>query len=299
MFTAADVDFTLSQMQYGLGIFILPSIDSGIVQTGHSGALIHHFSNMILDIKNNIGVFVSVNSNAAMVIPAVLSDSIYLAALQDIGAEPISLPSRGDINAYAVELSIEELEALAGYYTLLNGEIWRISIIDGVYNALSIDSNMELQIPFDVNFRLIPLSDGSFELSEETLGVNIRLWFEDAEDYFIIRQGIAAPAFIGFRIGINIEDILPFEGFEAFIGRYYLPHFDNPNHISILEYIEIDIDDFGIGRFFPISRNNASNPLALSGEAIELLGFEIIDGIATIAPGFFLAIGDLVLTISE
>ncbi|MCL2287359.1 MAG: serine hydrolase [Firmicutes bacterium] len=222
MLTRHDFDFSLAPagLGYGLGFMNAIAMD-GTIDIGHGGNVIHYHTGMRFDLDTSLGVFVSTNSASALPAAGAMTSAILQAAVTEkAGNVNIVLPVLADADAYEIEMSAEELEALEGLYLGLH-EYYVIQVIDGELNMI---------IPIIVDqlpsIPLTPMSDGSFD---SMIG---RIWFANVNGTDVLKMGdfgfhimafkadnmeyfIAPEHFINYEIGTF--EARPIEGEVTFV----------------------------------------------------------------------------------
>ena len=185
---------------YGLGIaFMGDPSGSGHAAVGHNGGMIYNFSAMFIDREHGIGVFAASNSTTSQGLNEVLAGTVIAAAITEAGGQ--LTPPAGHLNpeAVPVELTVEEMEALAGIYLIAGGMMHLfIDLVEG---------QLYLRIPAQgLNVALIPMSDGHFATE-----IGIPFWLiRDGDDVFFV-QGANRYAVAGQRA--DAAQFIPDEDF--------------------------------------------------------------------------------------
>ena len=211
-------------MEFGLGIFHLTQAD-GSVLVGHGGNLQHH-SNMILDFNNGIGVFVSGNSVGASAGSIMLSSSIWQAAvLEKTGIPVVAIdPTATPYEPSEVTLTRQEMEALTGWYTLLD------QLIISDEGVLTFPQVPGLPTPLE----LIPMSDGTFATDFGSFS------FREYDGTLFVFQGHIEA---GERINVSPAS----SDFAQWLGTYYDSNGEPGLTVDINEYglIAMNYPDLG------------------------------------------------------
>lgn len=177
-------------MEMGLGIMHL-SRPSGAITAGHGGNLQHH-SDMILDLDNGIGVFVSVNSATGAGAAMPLAEAIWSTAVYEKTGEAVPL------NAYfGTPIVPQDLQELVGWYSVV-GEL----ILDenGILNFVGFPG-----VPMPIE---LTLTEGG--MFESMLG---NVWFTEIEGVMFVFLGTA-------MLGERIEVSYATPAIERWIGEY-------------------------------------------------------------------------------
>jgi len=225
----SGIDFMIPNMQPGLG-FVYATGLTGFVHSGHSGNLVHFHSDMAFDRDTGLGVFVSVNSISGM--PVVRDIALFVlqnAIYEKTGS--LNLPA-SDPAIELIEVDFADLQALEGVFTNVGGaEFLRVRASEeGFLYMYGI-------LPEPMN--LVPMSNGSFLCPATTL----TFWFEDIEGETAVFLGEFKSLLIG--VELNLEYFAAPEGFERWIGVYYLQL--PAGQVSNLYRLEVGIDENGIG----------------------------------------------------
>ena len=232
-----DFSFSVGGMRYGLGFMNMVGMD-GFATVGHDGNLVHHHTSMIFNLESNLGVFVSTNSISGLLAAPALAGAVLQTALfEKTGGIDLMTPA-ADPNAVPVELSVEELQAYEGFYTVLR-DMWVVEVLDGVLyvNATSLPG-----FPIE----LTPMSDGSFD------SIMGRLWLEEIEGEMLIYIGDFKIHFMGARS--DMESHLANEDFVQWVGTYnFAPH--GPGHISNLAQARLAVNELGIATIYTSTLN--------------------------------------------
>ena len=176
-------------VQFRLG-FVHANLPDGRSFTGHDGAWIHYFTNLVFDFEHGIGVFAVTNTATGAPIAGIPNAMLFSALyeLYDVGYHIVTLP-----DAEPTELPLEEFELIAGYFPPLG---W-----------LEISEDGLLHFPHlfgpDVHLEFIPLDDGSFF----TPLIPIRFWFKELNGRMVMLSGDQA-------MGVESERIYPWQADE-------------------------------------------------------------------------------------
>ena len=151
--------------QYGLGVaFLADPSGSGNILIGHTGGMMHNFAIMLIDREHGIGVFAASNSTTSLSFFSVLGGAVLATAITEVGGE-FALPvSHIDPLAVPVELTVEKLETLAGFYLLAGGiQHLFVELVDRqLYLRIPAQEINILLAPMNEKIALIPMSDGHF-----------------------------------------------------------------------------------------------------------------------------------------
>ena len=254
---ASGLDFMIPNMRPGIG-FIQTTGISGFTHVGHPGNLIHYHSDMVFDLDSGIGVFVSVNSISGMPVVRDLAAHVLTSAVFEV-TDSLDVPVSDD-TVEPVEADATALLALEGVYTHIGAsEFMRVTAGDGhLYLAGILPTEMTL----------IPLSDGSFVCTETTL----RFWFEDYGGEILVFLGEFKSLMIGVRLDPAL--ITAPEGFERWVGTYYV---QNPPGLGSVVYrADIGIDEDGFA-YMRISTLNRMTPIQA---LISIDGYSFVGGIS-------------------
>jgi len=197
---------------YGLGIaFMSDPSGSGHVMVGHNGGMIYNFAAMFLDREHGVGVFSASNSTSSSGLNEVLAGAVLATAVAELGGEFAAAANHIDPAAVPVELTTEELEAVAGLYLLAGGAHLFVDLVDG---------QLYLRIPAQgLNVALVPMSDGHFATE-----LDIPFWLiaDGAGNVYFV-QGANRYAVIGARADtarfIPDEDFM--ENWNGFTFKAY------------------------------------------------------------------------------
>jgi len=191
---------------YGLGIaFMGDPAGSGFTAVGHNGGMVYNFSAMFVDRKHGIGAFAASNNTASQGLNEVLAGMVLGTAIAEVGGQPTPPVSHIDPEAVPIELTAEEMEALAGLY-----------LISGGMSHLFIDlveGQLYLRIPAqDLILALTPMSDGHFSTE-----IGIPFWLvSDNDGNVTLAQGENKYAIAGERV-----DTAQFIPDEDFMENWY------------------------------------------------------------------------------
>jgi len=195
--------------RYGLGFAFSRGAD-GFETVGHSGGIIHYFSDMIFNLENGLGVFISTNTSTGALAATSVSAAILQTALMEktgsVPRVPVELPI--DLDAVPMELTDEEvaeLSRLEGLYSFGFMGMYDLTLVDG--QLVWSDSNGIPETP------LIPMSDGSFQ------GDTGRYVFEISGDNVSVLFVMPIGQFVAVRL--NVQDNLAPENFSNLLGTYY------------------------------------------------------------------------------
>jgi len=230
----SHVDMQAPLLGYGLG-FAQMQMPDGFQTVGHSGGAMYYFSDVIFNLENGLGVFVSTNSTPGMLAAQAVSVAILQTALMEkTGSIPLADVDTPTIDpaAVPVELSeeeIAELYALEGFYDFGIGGIWQLHVEDGALVwTPSGDDEAEVAVP---------MSDGSFQGPEGRYVFSI-----DGENISVIYFSPYIGMIPGVRV--DVEGLEAPAEFSQWIGRYYfVPGL--PGEVISTTLIELIVDDFG------------------------------------------------------
>ncbi|MCL2610813.1 MAG: beta-lactamase family protein [Defluviitaleaceae bacterium] len=203
-----NTDLMNPNVSMGFAHWILPN---GNMTIGHTGGLIFHYSNMLLDFETGVGTFSITNSLSGM--QAGVALAINLLNLKNVvmGYEMDLLPIT---QSEPIERLVEELEVFTGLYRT------PISFLEVVLK----EGALHLEISPKTLLELIPLEDGTFSL--QMIGERVR---------FIEIEGVKVMM-IGYFGDETLTRIEPIEAHEqelSILGRFY------PAEVSTINYIEI------------------------------------------------------------
>jgi len=234
-----DVSTTLGGLPYGLG-FMRQTGMEGFTTVGHNGAIIHYYSEMILDPDSGLGVFVTVNSMTGLTAASAMASSILQAAVMEKTGTLKLMPPKADPEATPITLPAEKIAGLAGLYA----GVMEYYVMDvGEDGALYMHFPT---IPDFPPFPLTPMSDGSFS---SMIG---RFWFElveeDGEQVMILRMGDLGFHMIAARVDKSLY--VPSEDFAAWIGTFAAQ--PTENEVSIVAAFRFAVDSFGFATMHSI-----------------------------------------------
>jgi len=231
------VEMSYPQIGYGLG-FIQMQLPDGFQFVGHGGGAMYHFSDLILNVENGLGVFVSTNSVPGMLTAQYTSVAILQSALMEKTGSIPRVAVDGpvvDPDAVAIELSDEEvaeLYVLEGFYDFGIGGIWEMHIEDGA--LVWTPSYGEAEVA-------VAMSDGTFQTIDVPYPGRYR-FSVDGENVSVLYISPVVGMIPGARIVLDGLEA-PTE-FSQWVGRYYaVPAL--VNEVIGTNVIDIAIDDFG------------------------------------------------------
>ncbi|MCL2593654.1 MAG: beta-lactamase family protein, partial [Defluviitaleaceae bacterium] len=236
---------------YGLGF--LHMLVNDLQTVGHGGNIIHYHTEMIFDVENGLGVFISTNSLTGISIATATAFAVLQSAITEkTGTAPVAATEPvADIgDATPIELSLEELEELLffeGLYSFGLGGLWHFKIVDGVPSWISLSGDMVIE--------LTPMSDGTF------VGIT--------GSYTFVYMDGHAISMLGELPGVRIDDIESLrapEGFEAWVGTYtFSPQI--ANETFTISQLIISINDMGMAMLAVANHLGASEvPIGQVGE---------------------------------
>ena len=232
-----NVEMPHMPVGYGFGFLHLVSAD-GLATVGHGGSTIHYHTELIFNLENGLGVFVSTNTAAGARISNPIASTILQSALMEkTGSVPrVEVPEPAvsiDINAVPIEISEEEIEellaAFEGFYSFDMIGIGNLEMIDGILTWV--------WISLDMIFELTPMSDGTFS---STMG---RLYFMQDEEYKLPMVIVGRMQIPGARLD-SIEHLLAPEDFHQWVGVYnVVQRLDN--EVVNFTQVAISVNDRG------------------------------------------------------
>jgi CubicO group peptidase (beta-lactamase class C family) len=220
---------------YGLGIAFMPDpTGSGFIMEGHNGGLIHNFAAMFIDREHGVGVFSATNSTISMGLNEALTGAVLGTAVAEMGGE-ISTAGATllDPAATPVEMSLAEMEALAGLYTAAGGLVsFYLEVVDG---------QMLLHFPAQgLVMTLTPMSDGHF-LSD----IGIPFWFTERHGTIVLTQGANRDAETARRV--DITEFIPDDDFmENWNDFTFVAVPDNDLYVVTNVSFTYGVTDFGV-----------------------------------------------------
>ena len=246
-------------MQPGLGFIYSTSWQTGFTHSGHGGNMIHFHSYMAFDLDSGIGVFIAVNSIIGMPLPGLFAPIFLTIAVQE---KTGTLDVPASVEVEPIEVDLEELQALEGFYFQVGGSEFMqvIASEDGYLYMHGMVPGSEIT--------LLPLSDGSF-ISPE---IGLRLWFEDVDGEILIFLGEFGTVMLGGEL--NPELFLASEWLEQWVGSYYA--YVAPGHVSNLFRLDIGIDANGFGYM----RTNTLNGLSIISPILMLDEYTVLGGVS-------------------
>ena len=191
---------------YGLGIaFMGDPTGSGHVAIGHNGGMVYNFAAMFLDREHGIGVFSASNSTTSQGLNEALAGAVLATAIVEVGGEVAPPINHIDPEATPIELTAEEMEALAGLYLISGGMVHLF--VDIIYGQLY------LRIPAEgLALALTPMSDGHFATE-----IGVPFWLvDDGDGNVFFAQGANRNAIAGMR-----TDTAQFIPDEDFMENWY------------------------------------------------------------------------------
>ncbi|MCL2620317.1 MAG: serine hydrolase [Defluviitaleaceae bacterium] len=247
---------------YGFG-FLHGTLASGINVVGHGGGTVHWFTDMLFDVDNQIGVFVSTNTTAGMFSATPVAAAILeTAVVEKTGLVVEATPGAGegvsamyDPAATPNPMSTEELAdfiaEFGGLYDFGPLGFWYTELVDGVITSSSGDEIL----------RLVRMSDGTFSV---TYGETI----PGSRYSFVMMDGQAVSIFMASALGAvlpapRVDDIEAWEAqiaaqvapedFAQFVGVYhFVPQIEGEVNLNARTFI-VALDEFGRATFAQVT----------------------------------------------
>ena len=219
---------------YGLGIaFMSDPSGSGYVMVGHNGGMVYNFAAMIVDREHGIGVFSASNSTTSQGLNEVLAGTMAVSIITELGGEIVPPVGHIDPSAVPVELTEQELEALAGLY-LIDGGLQHL-FVDNV------DGQLYMRVPAQgLNVALMPMSDGHFATE---LGIPFWLIPDDDGNVFLA-QGPSRYAVVGARA--DTAQFIPDEDFmENWYGFTFKAYMEQDFYVFLIPSMTFGVTEDG------------------------------------------------------
>ena len=271
MMRVHDFDFShhVGGMTYGLG-FMQRVNSEGFASVGHGGTLPYYHSEMVFDLENRIGVFVTVNSATGISVANLMAEvTLQNAVYGKVGALNHATPV-AEIDATPVEVTTDELKRYEGFYQLVGERIVTIELGEND-DLIFTQHSPAMSVP------LTPLSDGSFIHS--SVG---RFWFDEMGDSIAIFEG-EYKTLAGFRNDMALFQVN--ERLTPWFGTYHaIP--TTEREVPLISQIEIGENelDMAVAKLFMPHINPETAMFELDGVwqlSGEPLFFTLDDGIAS------------------
>ena len=237
----ADVDMP-AVMSYGLG-FMRFELPSGVTW-GHGGNIVHYHTEMIFDVDNGLGVFISTNSGTGMSMASPVAHQILQSAVREkTGAGEVDGMVELDTDADAltvVELPMGQLleiaEVFAHVYDFGVLGRWELVLV-GEQFVMQTDG-MEIPLTF--------MSDGALHSLEMPIGGHYLL--ELTEGLPVVHFVAGGEILVGTPVS-EANDYNPLIALiEPWLGVYnFVPQIES--EFSIIESVEVLVNDMGTVMF--------------------------------------------------
>ena len=243
---------------YGLGIAFMPdpSGASGMVLVGHNGGMIYNFAAMALDRELGIGAFSATNSTTSQGTNEFLAGTALATVMTQRGLEIPAPISHIDPDAYPVEISAEEMEALSGLFLLGGGMLYAIVEV--------VEDELFLRIPVQgANIQLTPMSDGHFA---SDLGIPFWLITDGEEVLFV--QGANRYAVAGARV--DASQFTPDEDFmENWNGFTFAAQPTTPYDVLFIPTMTFGVTEEGFAFGTPVIINTMPGSVVVFLESMD------------------------------